>query len=36
MIRGDKVALFDLQRVAAVRAINWNLLKLFANLGLVK
>ena len=36
IIRGDKVALVDLQRVAAVRAVNLNLMKLFANLGLVK
>ena len=36
MIRGDKVALIDLQRITAVWAVNWNLRKLFANLGLVK
>jgi len=36
IIRGDKVALVDLHRVAAVRVVNKNLRKLFANLGLVK
>jgi len=36
IIRGDKVALVDLQRIAAVRVVNWNLMKLFTDLGLVK
>jgi len=36
MIRGDKVALVDFQSVAAVRVVIRNLMKLFANLDLVK
>ena len=34
--RGDKVALVDLQRVAALRGHDQNLMKLFGNVVLVK